>query len=257
LHREFETAGAEVMITAGQACVLYGIAAFSKDGDWIIRESKKHFQIVLEVLAKANAVYRLGAPLDLRWHRQGWSSHFEFTDGSGFRVRADFLSRPPRVRGLKNLWKNAVSQNGLRIIDPAALMATKATQRAKDYPIIGALAQSTGLKAGKPDLALAYLQDYDRLRQAVKQWPRPAASSGRPAVRLAVSGASRAEIVAALAQEQDARMREDRARLEARRKKMKGFDRCFSLARKKWAQTHTGLMEQHREILGMAGSLLE
>jgi hypothetical protein len=178
-------------------------------------------------------------------------------DGSGFRVRAVFLSRPPRVDGLKELWENSVSQDGLRIIDPAALMATKATPRTKDYPIIGALAQTTGFKAGKPDLALSYLQDYDRLRQAVKQWPKPAAASSRPAVRMLVSAASRAEVVAVLAQEQDRMMREDRDRLEARRKKMKGFDRDFSQARKKWTQNHTGLLEQHREMLGMAWSLLD
>jgi hypothetical protein len=61
----------------------------------------------------------------------------------------------------------------------------------------------------------------------------------------------------ALAQEQDIQMREDRARLEARRKKMKGFNRDFSRVRKKWAQNHSGLLEQHRDLLGMAGSLVE
>ncbi len=40
LHREFRPAGAELLTGSGQACVVFGIAAFSKDGDWIIREDE-------------------------------------------------------------------------------------------------------------------------------------------------------------------------------------------------------------------------
>jgi len=32
LHHEFVKAGAQVLLSSGQACVMYGIAAFSKDG---------------------------------------------------------------------------------------------------------------------------------------------------------------------------------------------------------------------------------
>jgi hypothetical protein len=40
LHEEFRAAGAEVLLSSGQACVMFGIAAFSKDGDWIVRETE-------------------------------------------------------------------------------------------------------------------------------------------------------------------------------------------------------------------------
>jgi hypothetical protein len=50
LHREFVHAGARVMLSSGQACVMYGIAAFSKDGDWIIEESEESCRAVLSVL---------------------------------------------------------------------------------------------------------------------------------------------------------------------------------------------------------------
>jgi len=53
-----------VLLRAGQACVVYGIAAFSKDGDWIIRETERSCAAVLKVLGEHGAAYRLGVPLD-------------------------------------------------------------------------------------------------------------------------------------------------------------------------------------------------
>jgi len=41
LHQEFSRAGADVLLSSGQACVVFGIAAFSKDGDWIVRENRR------------------------------------------------------------------------------------------------------------------------------------------------------------------------------------------------------------------------
>jgi len=42
LHREFRAAGAKTLISSGQACVLYGISAFSKDGDWIVETIREY-----------------------------------------------------------------------------------------------------------------------------------------------------------------------------------------------------------------------
>ena len=41
LHKEFKSIGANVLMSSGQACVLFGIATFSKDGDWVIEETEK------------------------------------------------------------------------------------------------------------------------------------------------------------------------------------------------------------------------
>lgn len=69
----------------------------SKNGDWILRDTEAACQRVREVLAARGARYRMGAPLDRRWLAGGWSSHFEFFDARGRRVRCDFFSRPPRL----------------------------------------------------------------------------------------------------------------------------------------------------------------
>ena len=98
LTRVFNERGAIVALSSGQAVVYYRIAIMSKDGDWIIRETSEACDRVLDVLAGRGASYRPGAPLDPRWLAGGWSSHFEYADDRGRRVRCDFFSRPPRIR---------------------------------------------------------------------------------------------------------------------------------------------------------------
>ncbi|MBI5852250.1 MAG: hypothetical protein HZB39_14645 [Planctomycetes bacterium] len=141
LTREFNAGRLRTILCSGQAVVLLRLAIASKDGDWIIREDVEAFTHVLEVLERHGARYRFGAPLDLRWHRHGWSSHFEFV-ANGLRVRTDFFSRPPRVgaRELAALWRD---QEGCDppFTGPALLIGIKQTAREKDWPIVGELAR--------------------------------------------------------------------------------------------------------------------
>ena len=110
-------------------------AAFSKDGDWVVRERISDCEALIGVLARLDAVYRLGAPLDPRWLRRGRTSHFEYRDASNVRMRVDFCSRPPRVADPDALWTNAVSIDGFSVVDARALARLKQTRRARDYPI--------------------------------------------------------------------------------------------------------------------------
>ena len=96
LTREFNAPGLNAILSSGQAVVLHRLAVMSKDGDWILREHEAALERVLAVLAERKAVYRFGAPLDLRWMRGGWSAHLEFRDGP-LRIRTDFVTRPPRL----------------------------------------------------------------------------------------------------------------------------------------------------------------
>ncbi|MPZ21482.1 MAG: hypothetical protein GEV06_26870 [Luteitalea sp.] len=97
LTKEFNAHEQVAVLTSGQAVVFYRAAIMSKDGDWIVRETETACAHVLSVLGQHRAQYRPGAPLDVRWLAGGWSSHFEFRDTRGRRIRCDFLSRPPRV----------------------------------------------------------------------------------------------------------------------------------------------------------------
>ena len=97
LTREFNRLAPVAILSSGQAVVYYRLAIKSKDGDWILRETPEACHRVLSVLSARSARYRPGAPLDIRWLRGGWSSHFEFFDAAERRLRCDFVSRPPRL----------------------------------------------------------------------------------------------------------------------------------------------------------------
>ena len=141
LTRIFNSGKLRVVICSGQAVVLHRLAIMSKDGDWIIREDKEALDHVLNVLSGFGASYRFGAPLDIRWLKGGWSSHFEFRHNN-LRVRTDFFSRPPRIHPerLNRLWEEQKSSD-LPFLNPKDLADVKKTNREKDYAIIGELAR--------------------------------------------------------------------------------------------------------------------
>jgi len=207
LTREFNREGVIALLSSGQAVVFHRLAIMSKDGDWVLREQEGACRRVLDVLARHGARYRPCAPLDPRWLRGGWSSHFEFADERGRRIRCDFVSRPPRLTSAATaaLFERASEQDDVAVVDVPTLIAMKRTQRAKDYPIIGALARLL-----PPEQELCFTTDPDRVLEL-------AASHGqgieRPAVVAARNGNGRDEIVVALAREIDHQQRLDRERV--------------------------------------------
>ena len=96
LTREFNRGRNRVVISSGQAVVLHRLAIMSKDGDWILRETKPVLEHVLNVLSQRRASYRFGAPLDVRWLRGGWADPFGRC--SGRRTEAAIRRHRERVR---------------------------------------------------------------------------------------------------------------------------------------------------------------
>jgi hypothetical protein len=141
LTREFNVGRLRTVLCSGQAVVLLRLAIASKDGDWILREDQEALDHVLRVLEAHGAIYRFGAPLDLRWLQHGWSSHFQFTQ-DGMRVRTDFFTRPPRVTPaeLADLWRDQEGRDP-PFTGPQLLLQIKQTAREKDWPIVGELAR--------------------------------------------------------------------------------------------------------------------
>jgi hypothetical protein len=113
----------------------------SKDGDWMVREEEEAFNHVIHVLNNYGAIYRFGAPLDIRWMSQGWIAHFEFKYKK-LRVRTDFFSKPPRIslKDCQRIW-NEQENREIPFLDPSDLAELKKTNREKDYVIIGELAR--------------------------------------------------------------------------------------------------------------------
>ncbi len=257
LHKKFRAAGANVLMSSGQACVLFGIATFSKDGDWIIEESKKSCGRVLKVLEGKKAIYRLGAPLEIYWLSRGWTSHFEYFLEDGFRMRIDFCSRPPRVTNLKALWENAVKKHTIDIVDIQSLVELKQTRRVRDYNIVGALAEVLGFNENRAEFAIAYLQDYDLLKKAVERWPEEAKKSTREAVRLIIGGKPRKDVIIALAIEQDEKILADEQRIIYYREKSGIYQKKFLPLSKKWRKHNSLLSEQHKELISLAEKTLQ
>ena len=141
LTGDFNEGALRAILSSGQAVVLHRLAVMSKDGDWILRESEDALARVLSVLERHGARYRYGAPLDIRWMRGGWSSHFEFRS-EAIRVRTDFVTRPPRLAAddLAALWREQASSR-IPVVDPRRLIELKKTNREKDYAVIGELAR--------------------------------------------------------------------------------------------------------------------
>lgn len=139
LTHEFNAGRMRTILSSGQAVVLHQLAIMSKDGDWILREDNEALTHVLAVLSSHGAHYRFGAPLDIRWMMNGWSSHFEFMQ-NGLRIRTDFVTRPPRISlaRLEQIWTEQQTRE-LPFVDMADLAELKKTNREKDYAVIGEL----------------------------------------------------------------------------------------------------------------------
>ena len=144
LTNRFNKGKLRAVLSSGQAVVVHGLALSSKDGDWIIREDMETLEHILSVLESYGATYRLGAPLDVRWLSGGWSAHFEFVR-DGYRTRADFVTRPPRLSNdsLARMWteQEKTSEFPVPTIDLERLAHLKQTERERDYSFIGEIAR--------------------------------------------------------------------------------------------------------------------
>jgi hypothetical protein len=245
LTEAFNRLGPIVALASGQAVVYYQIAIMSKDGDWVIRETPDACERVIAELDGRGARYRSGAPLDVRWLAGGWSSHFEFMDDRGRRVRCDFLSRPPRVDRVRidSVFARAGHAAGLLAVDIESLIQMKRTQRAKDYPVIGELAARL-----PPHREIELTTNPDRLLDLA---PALGADSSRPAVRAARSGDRRA-VVLALAEETDDLQQQDRRRLAQYERAAEAYlqeCRSLDLAELSLSAAHARLCEVAERLL--------
>lgn len=246
LTRAFNAGERIAVLASGQAVVYYRLAMMSKDGDWILRETAEACEHVLHVLAERGARYRPGAPLDPRWLRGGWSSHFELFDEENRRLRCDFFSRPPRLSAsdLEALFSSPSPPGELPVVDIDSLIRMKQTQRAKDYPIIGELAR---LLPAERELELT--TDPDRILELASAH---GAGIDRPAVAKARAGDGRLAVVLALAEEIDRLQQQDRTRLE----RYEAASRDYHAAFRALGREALTLPDGHLKICELARRLL-
>lgn len=250
LTEEFNAGRLRTIICSGQAVVLHRVAIMSKDGDWILREDKEACNYVLSVLERHGARYRFGAPLDVHWLSQGWSSHFEFNSGI-LRVRTDFFTRPPRISEteLSALWREQTDKHP-PFVNLVQLARLKQTDREKDYVVIGELAQ----RMNEPADQLQFSRSALDLMRLAKQYPSLTHKLIRKRPLLARISSDRECLEAAL----DA---ERRNLIHINEKRLAHFEKSASRWRKRWAdmartildlplrQSHSILVKEAKKYL--------
>lgn len=251
LTREFNRGGLRAIVSSGQAVVLLRLSVASKDGDWILRESREALGHVREVLARHGAHYRFGAPLDVRWMAGGWSAHFEY-QADALRIRTDFVTRPPRLPAaeLAELWRQVQTAEWPHV-DARRLVALKQTGRERDYAIIGELARLIE----EPREQLLASRSAEDLLDLAARHPQAVASlrPRRPLLAHAVSG-DRGGLEQALDAERRALMAADVARLQRYARAAAGWAAAWPALQREVG--NLPLPDQHERLVAAALDLL-
>lgn len=180
--RTLRSRGVVCAITSGMACVHYGVAETTKDCDLLCHPGS--FDTLLNLLAEtkisgAACHYRgnISPPLDARWHRGGWTSHFQW--GS-----------MPDVTTL-DVFGHALRESSPWQDDIAGLYASenvvaemKRTDRDKDWPFITSL--GVALLHARDPRGWLHLFDADAISEMLEAYAIPDAMIAvRPALQLA------------------------------------------------------------------------
>jgi hypothetical protein len=172
-------------ITSGLACVHYGVSETTKDCDLLCHPSS--FETLLNTLMETTIAgcpchYRgnISPPLDGRWHRGGWTSHFQW-DTEPDATMLDVFGHAIRE---STPWTEDVI--GL-YAGPHTVAGMKRTSRDKDWSAITAL----GVRMVEADDERGWLHIYDAelLAGLLQEHRCPVEITAlRPAIRMAVNG---------------------------------------------------------------------
>lgn len=186
LVRWAQERGIRCAITSGMACVAYEVAEATKDCDLLCDPDmdEQFLSLLVESpLGTAPCQYRgnISPPLDARWHRGGWTSHFEWPGTEAF---LDVFGIAPRAR---SSW---LDEPGL--LPPYAhahvVADMKRTARDKDWPFISAL--GVKLVAGGDPRGWLHTYDEDRMCELLEKQPviPDAILKARPLLSLLLAG---------------------------------------------------------------------
>lgn len=152
-------------ITSGMACVAYEVAEATKDCDLLCDpEMDEKFLALLAESPLGDVACRywgyISPPLDARWHRGGWTSHFEWPGTEAF---LDVFGIAPRAR---SAWQEEMRPP---YAHPHVVADMKRTARGKDWPFISAL----GVKLVEQGDTRGWLHLYDaeRMRDLYLKYP--------------------------------------------------------------------------------------
>ncbi len=156
LVRRAQARGIRCAITSGMACVAFEVADSTKDCDLLCDpEMADKFVALLSEspLGDSPCQYRgnISPPLDARWLKGGWTSHFEWPGTDGY---LDVFGIAPRAR---SSWLEGTTPI---YAHPHVVADMKRTGRDKDWPFLTAL----GVKLVESGDPRGWLHIYDEDR---------------------------------------------------------------------------------------------
>lgn len=175
--------GITCAITSGMACVAFGVAQATKDCDLLCAPEGAGRFLDLLCETKFEGVlprYRghLSPPLDARWLRGGWTSHFVWKTGDA-EAYLDVFGLAPRA---SSPWEAEL--HGL-YADPHTVAEMKRTDRGKDWPFVTAIGAQ--LLAARDPRGWLHIYDEDLLRTFQAEADIPGELLRRPVLRLAAN----------------------------------------------------------------------
>jgi hypothetical protein len=136
----------EALLMGGQACVLYGAAEFSRDADFVVLASPANLGRLRAAMDGLQAEVIAVPPFEPQYLDRGHAIHFrcEHPDAVSFRI--DVMARLRGVDPFDALWSRRTTWDvpeGLRVdsLSLPDLVASKKTQRDKDWPMVRRLVE--------------------------------------------------------------------------------------------------------------------
>lgn len=233
-----QTSGTQALLMAGQACVLYGAAQFSKDLDFLILADAGNFRRLQTALDELQARRAFGPPFDPILLERGHAVHFCYHAAGLEGLRIDVLTRLRYMPPFETLWERRrvveVSDGlELQVLSLMDLVESKKTQRSKDWPeldFLVAIHYQENRHSPKPewiDFWLTEARTPEFLIELVNRFPAEATAlvATRPPLTPALRGdfeEFRREIDAEIRAEQD----KDRRYWEPLKREMEEFRRA-------------------------------
>lgn len=135
------------LLMGGQACILYGAAEFSRDADLAVFASRDNLENLNDVLGDLSAEVVAVPPFEIEYLERGHAVHFRCRHPDLRGVRLDIMTKMRGVDPFPDLWERRTTfplPEGLEVeaMSLPDLVASKKTQRDKDWPMIRRLVEA-------------------------------------------------------------------------------------------------------------------
>jgi hypothetical protein len=215
--------GVQALLMGGQACILYGAAEFSRDADFAVLASSENLDRLTGALGELQADVIAVPPFDVRYLEKGHAIHFRCKHPEAQGMRVDVMARLRGVDPFPDLWARRTTWDlpeGFQIdsLSLPDLVASKKTQRDKDWPMIRRLVEVSydeGFSSPNPERIAFWLRESrtpEVLIECASAFPEEAreAAKSRSAVQ-AARAADQDGVSEALAEEEATERERDRA----------------------------------------------